>query len=507
MPIFNTRRKVLREAIESILSQTFTDFEFLILNDSPENYRLDRVIASYSDHRITYLRNEEHLGLERSTNRLLALARGEYVAIFDHDDVSLPQRLLREVEYLDAHPRVGVVSAQFEVFGRENWTSDNPVESEDIKAALEHESRISHTAAMFRKQVLTDFHINYEPAFFPAASYRILTRVALVAEVYNLPEVLLRYRMDGNNTSLKFAAQRVDARERVRAAYVLQRREMQELREVFGFGSIVSLSGMAYDNRYIRHYQATKDGKDFFVKASSRNLRREYEMACLLFGADSDHFVEPVAVHDGGSSYFVMKWVDGVNLEVYLGDGCGLATVEERMPFLRDLRRIADVLIAANVVHRDIIPRNFLVDDGRLYLTDLYFAVDYCDYREYDYVAQDLDIIVALGESYALGVYRWDDAYSLAKVAEYVCGSATEGSADFAKIAGRIGERVIAVEMADVVDYFQHRLDTQNAELVALRTQVARLQPLVDSRTYKIGRVAALPYRVTKRLRYWARHH
>ena len=506
MPIYNTQERSLREAIDSILAQTFDDFEFLILNDSPDNERLDQVVQSYSDPRIVYLRNDANIGLERSSNKLLAIARGQYVAVFDHDDISLPQRLAKEVDYLDNHPDVGVVSGQFQVFGIERWTSKNPIMSDDIKAALETASCISHTTAMFRKQVMTDFNIAYEPEFFPAASYRILTRVALVAEVHNLPEVLLRYRMDGNNTSLQFPEERVGARERVRLSYTQHRREMADMTKIFQFSSVVDRTGVAFDNGYVRHYQAMRGDSTFFVKASGLSLAREYDMARLLFDADHNHFIEPVAFHNGASNYLVLEWLDGVSLEAYMADAKTIPAARKRT-FLSDLRRISDVLVATNIVHRDIIPRNLMVSGGHLYLTDLYSAVNFDDYRARVYVEPDLGTVGALGESFALGTYRWDDAYSLAKVAEYICGKATEGSADFAEITSRIGERVIEVDMVDVVDYFQHRLATQNTEIADLAVQVARLQPLVDSRTYKIGWVAAWPYRAAKRLRYWLRHH
>ena len=136
-PIYNTPKDHLRETIDSILNQTFTDFEYIILNDSPDNTELDEIVASYTDSRIRYYRNKKNIGLEESTNKLLDLAKGEYVAVFDHDDISLPDRLKKEVEYLDYHPDVGLVSGQFTIFGIQNSTSNNPIKNDDIKKKLE----------------------------------------------------------------------------------------------------------------------------------------------------------------------------------------------------------------------------------------------------------------------------------------------------------------------------------------------------------------------------------
>ena len=78
MPIYNTPKEYLKEAIESILNQTFTDFEFLILNDSPDNTELDKIVASYKDKRIRYSKNEKNLGITPSRNKLIDIAKGDY---------------------------------------------------------------------------------------------------------------------------------------------------------------------------------------------------------------------------------------------------------------------------------------------------------------------------------------------------------------------------------------------------------------------------------------------
>jgi glycosyltransferase involved in cell wall biosynthesis len=135
-PIYNTNPEHLREMIESILNQTFTDFEFLILNDSPENIELDKIVKSYKDERIKYFKNEKNLGITPSRNKLLKMARGEYVAIFDHDDISVPDRLAQEVEYLDTNPHISVVSGWLQYFGDRNDTLKNPEHDLKIRTFL-----------------------------------------------------------------------------------------------------------------------------------------------------------------------------------------------------------------------------------------------------------------------------------------------------------------------------------------------------------------------------------
>lgn len=108
-PTYNTRGEYLREAIESVLNQTFRDFEFIIMDDCSPDPNVERVVKSYDDPRIRYYRNEKNLGISETRNRLIDLAAGKYLAVMDHDDVSLPERFEKEAAYLDAHPDVGVL--------------------------------------------------------------------------------------------------------------------------------------------------------------------------------------------------------------------------------------------------------------------------------------------------------------------------------------------------------------------------------------------------------------
>src|SRR5574344_1855820 len=109
LPIYNTKEEYLRTSIESILNQTYKDFELLILNDSPDNYKLDEIVKSYKDIRIRYFKNDKNLGNTESNNKLLKIAQCAYLAIMDHDDISLPTRFEKEVQFLDNNPDIGVI--------------------------------------------------------------------------------------------------------------------------------------------------------------------------------------------------------------------------------------------------------------------------------------------------------------------------------------------------------------------------------------------------------------
>lgn len=212
-PIYNTNPAHLREMIESILNQTFTDFEFLILNDSPENAEIEKIVKSYKDKRIKYFKNETNMGITPSRNKLLKMARSEYIAIFDHDDISVPTRLEREVAYLDANPHVGVVSGFIRDFGDKSSVRAVPEFDTDIKIAMTDWCCVWHTAAMVRKSVLVDNGIEYEEFYSPCEDYRLWSRLMAVTNFYNIQSVLVKYRTFENQTSNKQKS-RMDAMHR-----------------------------------------------------------------------------------------------------------------------------------------------------------------------------------------------------------------------------------------------------------------------------------------------------
>lgn len=199
MPVYKTNEIYLKEAIESVLGQTFSDFEFLILDDCPTDDR-ESIVKSYNDKRIKYFKNEENLGITPSRNKLIDMAKGEYLAVFDHDDICLPERFAKQVEYLDTHPNVGVVGCVIKLMSN-GKLSRNPTNSDDIKRSLMSVCAVTHPASMIRKSVLMDNNIRYEEKFSPAEDYALWCRLIPYTEFHNLEDVLFLYRDHENNTS------------------------------------------------------------------------------------------------------------------------------------------------------------------------------------------------------------------------------------------------------------------------------------------------------------------
>ena len=124
MPVYNTA-PFLREAMDSMLSQTFSDFELIVLNDcSPDN--AEEVLNTYNDPRIVRYKGEKNVGLSNVLNVGIVMARGKYIARMDSDDISLPNRLQVQVDYLESNPEVDLVSVGMQLFGDKDeiWIRD-----------------------------------------------------------------------------------------------------------------------------------------------------------------------------------------------------------------------------------------------------------------------------------------------------------------------------------------------------------------------------------------------
>ena len=227
MPVYNTKEAYLRTAIESILKQTFNDFEFLIMNDNSTNEDVEKVIRSYKDKRIVYSKNTKNLGISGARNKLIDMAKGDYLAVMDHDDESLPDRFEKQVKFLDAHPDVGVVGSWAETFPVKRLIKQ-PETDEKIKEKTMVGAALVHPASMIRKKVLTDNKIGYEEVFSPAEDYALWARLIPFTKFHNLQEVLFHYREHQTNT---FRVQNKKIKEGTAMIHAFVRRENPQLWE------------------------------------------------------------------------------------------------------------------------------------------------------------------------------------------------------------------------------------------------------------------------------------
>lgn len=206
MPVHNGER-YLAAAIESILAQTFADFELLIIDDGSTD-RSHEIARAYADPRIRLVRNTQNLRLIATLNRGLEEARGEYVARMDADDISLPGRLEAQAKFLDRYAGVGVLGAAVQTIdadGKPNGVARFPLSHNLIRWTLCFQSPIAHPAAMMRKALVRRLG-GYRSHALHCEDYDLWWRASEVTQLANLGEVLLKLRKHGDNITVRHSS-------------------------------------------------------------------------------------------------------------------------------------------------------------------------------------------------------------------------------------------------------------------------------------------------------------
>ncbi len=191
----------LKEAIESLLGQTLNDFEFIIVNDGSTD-KTSQILSEYAaqDARIVLVHNEKNLGLEKSLNRGLAVAKGEYLARQDVDDVSLPNRLELQTRFLDSHPEVGALGTAVEVINRQGSTIGEdylPIDHESLQALLLINNFLHHSTLMARRSLMQVLG-GYNEDMRYVEDYDLWLRLSRLSRLATLPDILLRRRIDNS---------------------------------------------------------------------------------------------------------------------------------------------------------------------------------------------------------------------------------------------------------------------------------------------------------------------
>jgi glycosyltransferase involved in cell wall biosynthesis len=222
MPVHDGEEFVL-EAVQSILGQTFADFELIVVDDVSTD-RTPEILAGIRDARLRVVRSETRGGIAGSCNRGIALARGRYVARMDHDDVSLPQRFARQVAFLEAHPDVAICGTWVRMFCG-GWRRDRKLEagSARIRVLFLLFNVLSHPSVMIRRDVLERHALRYDESFESAEDYDLWTRTSWASKLANVPQVLLLHRVHPAQISQRGKPRQLDE-----AAFVRDR-ELERL--------------------------------------------------------------------------------------------------------------------------------------------------------------------------------------------------------------------------------------------------------------------------------------
>ncbi len=204
MSVYNGA-KYLREAIDSVLTQSMADFEFLIVNDGSMDNSLE-IIKSYNDARIILLDNEKNLGLIASLNKGLAVARGKYLARFDADDICCSNRLEEQYNFLENNPDIAVCGSWAEIIDENGKAVDHynypPLENKAIKKYLFWHNPFIHPTVMVRREILAAAG-GYNKKFKHIEDYELWTRVLAKFQGANIPQTLIKYRRHSGGITKK----------------------------------------------------------------------------------------------------------------------------------------------------------------------------------------------------------------------------------------------------------------------------------------------------------------
>ncbi len=200
------RENYLPVAMESILNQTYTDFEFIIIDDASTD-NTAKLLQEYQekDSRIVVISNPQNLGYNKNLTTGFKLAKGKYLARIDDDDISLPTRFEKQVDFLEKNPDITVVGTFIEIFG------NNPMKSwctltdwDELAVAMNFYNPICHPSVMIRNSFLKEHHLAYDPEVLYAEEYDLWKNIIFLGgKLANIPEVLLKYRSHLQNVSQK----------------------------------------------------------------------------------------------------------------------------------------------------------------------------------------------------------------------------------------------------------------------------------------------------------------
>jgi glycosyltransferase involved in cell wall biosynthesis len=182
----------LKEAVESVLAQTYASFEFIVINDGSTDHTAD-ILASFGDSRMVVITNATNLGLIRSLNIGLGAATGTFIARMDADDICRPERFEKQLAFLKQHPEVGLCGTWLQIIGDDSRYTF-PLTHEEIKVGLLDYTPIAHPSVVFRRKVFKDAGLTYDPGFPGAEDYELWTRAIFLTKFANIPETLLFYR-------------------------------------------------------------------------------------------------------------------------------------------------------------------------------------------------------------------------------------------------------------------------------------------------------------------------
>jgi len=284
MPVYNCELYI-KEAIDSILVQTYTNFELLILDDASTDSTVS-IIKSYDDSRIQLIQKPINTGLSYSLNLGLKLAKGKYIARMDGDDVSLPERFAKQVAFLEANLDIVLCGSWFNIIDSDA-VKKLPENNEGIKLALLRGNCIAHPSVMIRKQILDEFPVVFDASKEPAEDYDLWVRLFSLGKLHNLQEALLNYRMYAGQVSHKRAEEQRKRVTEIKLAFIqltgvlLNEREYAVFEKIFKVNTIIHFSEIKIFKQVQKKLILSNYGSLFFEPDGFKRYLYELEYVVL----------------------------------------------------------------------------------------------------------------------------------------------------------------------------------------------------------------------------------
>lgn len=222
MPVFNSEKYIL-EAINSILNQTLTDFEFIIINDGSTD-KTQAILNTITDIRVRKIDNIVQKGNYKCRNIGMSVAKGCFIAVMDGDDIAKPTRLAVQYEFMCKMPNCVALGSSIEliknddVFKRTNYIQS----SDEIRIGLLKDNMCTHPSLMIRGETLKKHQIFYNESYLYASDYDLMVRLSQIGEICNLSEALLQYRIHSNQITSKYRKQQSSFADQIRLKQLSQ---------------------------------------------------------------------------------------------------------------------------------------------------------------------------------------------------------------------------------------------------------------------------------------------
>ncbi len=266
MPMHNSSAFVA-ETIDSILAQTFTDFEFIIIDDGSRDNSVE-LVKRYMDPRIRLLTNRTNLGIVATRNRGIDEARGEFIAVIDSDDIALPERLALQVEYLRSHPDTGLCGTWFQIISSSGKFLKNirfSVTPNGIRSHMLVQNCFCHSTVMIRTELAKQEH--YAEEFPVAEDYEFIYRISRRTGIDNLSVCTTKYRKHAGNISS------VKRQLMFLATIDLNRRFLTDLGIPFTEGELWTHAHALYYNDTVFQTEASLDDLEDWIRKFTQFVR------------------------------------------------------------------------------------------------------------------------------------------------------------------------------------------------------------------------------------------